>query len=174
MNNILRNAAVPILLFAAVSLLTHNLTGAAASTTSTAPARLYYLTNKAFNGNQALNACRSGYHFASFAEISNPAVITYNKTYGRHAPDDGAGPPTLTAGLGWVRTGYMSNSDSSGEFTPTNCNLWTSANSTDSGEVGFFDPSAGGGNVTPVVAFANSLACDNSNGDNIGVWCVED
>jgi hypothetical protein len=164
-----RTAVVALVVFAAVSLLTKTSTGAPATTVTTAPSRQYYLTKRAFQGNQALTACVSGYHFASFAELSNANSITYNKTLGRTAVDDGAGPPSLA--VGWVRTGYSSNSDASDRSIPTNCNVWTSNSNTDHGEVGFFDPSVGGGTVVPVVAFSNSATCDGSG--VIGVWCVQ-
>ena len=177
MNSIFRSAAVAIVVFGAVSLLTHNSTGAPTVTTSTAPARHYYLTKVMLNGNQALTACTTGYHFASFAEVSDPALITYNKTLGRIAADDGSGPPSYTAGVGWIRSGFSSNSNPATGLTPTNCNLWTSANSADRGEVLLFDPNIGGSSTgvtgAPVALFLNYLKCDNSDGDNIGVWCVQ-
>jgi len=170
MNNILHNAVVALVVFAAVSLLTHNYTGAAAVTASTAPARHYYLTKGNFTGDHALGVCASGYHFASFAEISDPSVITYNKTLGRTAADEGSGPPSQAPG--WIRSGYLSNSNAStSPFEPTNCNVWTSGNSTDHGEGALFDPSAGGNNAAPVVVFGNSLTCDGNGG--VGVWCIE-
>jgi hypothetical protein len=63
----------------------------------------YYLTKSTFTGNQALTACAPGYHFASFAEISNPSDVAYNKTLGRNVADSGSGPPSLA--YGWIRTG---------------------------------------------------------------------
>jgi hypothetical protein len=166
-NNILRNTVLVIVALAAISL-ARNFSGAA-TTTSTAPARHYYLTKVTFNGNQALKACVSGYHFASAAELSDTSVITYNSTLGRSQADDGAGPPTVA--FGWVRSGYVTNSsptNSGGESNiPTNCNLWTSASGSDDGEMAGFGPG-----VTGIEAF-DIGACDNSGGYNIGVWCVE-
>jgi hypothetical protein len=169
MNNTIRNTLLVVMALAVVSLSARNF-GGAATTTSTAPARHYYLTKAAFAGNQALTACASGYHFASFAEIMDPAVLTYNKTLGRSLADDGAGPPSEYPG--WVRTGYLSSSQPSGDG-PANCSLWTSASSSDQGEVGLFDPAfnATNGNVLPVVTFTPS-SCDDSSGV-VGVWCVE-
>jgi len=171
-NNAIRNTVLSGAALAAVSLLALNFSSAAPNT-STAPARHYYLTKANFNGNQTLTACASGYHFASFAEILDPVALTYNKTLGRSAADDGAGPPSTA--LGWVRTGYVSNSvpDLKGTGTPTNCNVWTSGATTDDGEVGAFTPPyLNGTNWTPAVVFGNA-ACDNSQGYNLGVWCVE-
>jgi hypothetical protein len=129
----------PVLLviaLAAVSLLALNFSGAATNTT-TAPARHYYLTKANFNGSQPLTACAAGYHFASFAEILDPAMLTYNKTLGRSAADDGAGPPTVA--YGWARSGYASNAEWNG-VTTANCSLWTSASSSDYGDVGALIP----------------------------------
>jgi hypothetical protein len=157
---------------AVVSLSARNFSGAA-TTTSTAPARHYYLTKASFNGSQALSACASRYHFASFAEIMDPAVLTYNKTLGRSAGDDGAGPPS--AAYGWIRTGYVSNSTvSSGAETPTNCNLWTSGATNEDGDVlVFIPPFVNGTNYVAPALSGDNFACDNSQGDNIGVWCAE-
>lgn len=171
MNNAIRNAVFSLVALAAVSLLAHSFSGAATTATSTAPARHYYLTKAAFNGNHALTACTSGYHFASYAELSDPAVLTYDKTLGRSAADDGAGPPSNA--FGWVRSGSASNSDDSSGF-PTNCSLWTSGAGTDHGEVGITYPGATvPGGAETVVIFADDGACDNSQGVNIGVWCAE-
>src|SRR5579862_269483 len=166
-NNAIRNAVISLVGLAAISLLAHNFSGAA-TTTSTAPARHYYLTKATLNGNQALTACASGYHFASFTELLDPTVLTYNKTLGRSNPDDGAGPPVA---WGWVRTGWSSNS-ALGTIV-TNCNLWTSGATADYGLAGGFLPPY----LTPSQTFSPAVdfydqACDNSNGNNLGVWCV--
>lgn len=161
------NAALAVVALALVSLASHNFSGAATATT-TAPARHYYLTKATVNGDKTLTACASGYHFASFAELSDPAVLTYNKTLGRSEADDGAGPPSDA--FGWVRSGYSSNSATSG---PTNCNLWTSGAGSDNGEVGAIFPGAVPPQGVEVVVFTNNAACDNSQGRNFGVWCVE-
>jgi hypothetical protein len=175
MNNILRNTVLALVALAAISVLAGNFSGSA-TTTSTAPARHYYLTKGNFKGNQALTACTTGYHFASFAEISDPGVLTYNKTLGRSAADDGAGPPAEV--VGWIRTGFISYSAATSPQTPTNCNVWTSGAATDQGEAMSLNPSYDQGTgppgfPTPVVFFGNGLDCDNGQGDNIGVWCVQ-
>jgi hypothetical protein len=162
------NPVFAVIAIAAVSLLALSHSGAATNT-STAPARHYYLTKTLVSGNQALNACASGYHFASYAEVIDPAVLSYNKTLGVSAADDGSGPPSYSAGgVGWIRTGFSSNSQPSTN-TPTNCSLWTSDNSSDFGEVAIYDPSAGNGSAAPVVVFGNNAACNLS----LSVWCVE-
>jgi hypothetical protein len=170
MNNAIRNTLLAVIALAVVSLSARNFSGAA-TTTSTAPARHYYLTKAAFNGNQALTACASGYHFASFAELRDPTVLTYNKTLGRSAADDGAGPPVGV--YGWVRSGYASNSTPTDPGTPTNCNLWTSGAANDDGEIGVYYLLVSTSTLAPGVVFDNNATCDNSQGLNIGVWCVE-
>ena len=175
MQKIVRNTAFSLFVLAAVSLLTGSSNGQAPPA-STAPARHYYLTKKTYNGNQALTACASGYHFASFAEILVPTLLTYNTTLGRSNADDGAGPPSRA--FGWVRTGYSSSSNGGTDDVPTNCNVWTSGATADYGTAGGFVPPFLE-NVSPqgylyVPTFGTgSAACDNSQGDNIGVWCVE-
>ena len=164
-----RNTALSVVSLAAVSMLALNFSRAA-TTTSTAPARHFYLTKATVNGNETLTACASGYHFASYTELVDPAVLTYSKSLGRSAADDGEGPPSDA--FGWVRTGYASNSTVNGSV-PTNCNLWTSGTGSDYGEVGTFYPDAGGNNTEPAFVFASNGACDNSQGFNFGVWCVE-
>jgi|SRR5579862_1802898 len=141
MNNTIRNTLLAVIALGAVSLSARSFSGAATTTTSTAPARHYYLTKTTLNGNQALTACASGYHFASWAEILDPTVLSYNKTLGRTAPDDGAGPPSA---YGWVRSGLVSSPTVENSVTPTNCALWTSGSGSDNGKIGVLDPSAPG------------------------------
>jgi hypothetical protein len=170
MNNAIRNTVLTLVALAAISVLARNFSGAA-TTTSTAPARHYYLTKGNFNGNQPLTACTTGYHFASFTELSDPAVLTYNKSLGLSQPDDGAGPPSFA--YGWVRSGYVSNSTIS-PGTPTNCSLWTSAANTDAGEAGVFDPNpASPGGAEPVFEFLDANCDATDRLVSVGVWCVE-
>jgi hypothetical protein len=171
--NMNRNTALSLVALAVLSMLALSLSRAA-STTSTAPARHYYLTKATVNGNETLSACASAYHFASYAELLDPAVLSYNKSLGRSAVDDGAGPPAVA--WGWVRSGVASNSVTNGPGNPTNCNLWTSNATTDNGEVGAMLPPfeyENSTNFAQPVEFANNAACDNSQGLSIGVWCVE-
>jgi hypothetical protein len=154
------------------ALLTHNPAGAveATTTTSTAPQRHYYLSKSGFTGGQALNHCATGYHFASFAELGDVPSLSYNSALGRTAPDAGSGPPSFTLGIGWVRSGYSANTVPTVQnVTPTNCNLWTSSSSSDSGESAetIAIESAYGNSST--LAFANTVTCNNS----LGVWCIQ-
>jgi len=81
---------------------------------SSAGLRGYYLTQGTYNGAEAdgtdgngAGVCASGYHFASLWEILDPSNLKYNTTLGYTQADSGQGPPTNA--LGWVRTGYLSN-----------------------------------------------------------------
>ena len=177
MNSILRTAGAALVVFAAVSLLTHNSTGVPVGTTTTAPARHYYLTKTGVTGNGALTACATGYHFASFAELSDLSDITYNKTLGQNAPDSGSGPPVFinssgsSVGAGWIRTGAPSIATAPANAGDVaNCGLWTSANSGDYGEVAFlslFENTVGTARA-PVLNFITPT-CNIS----VRVWCVQ-
>src|SRR5947209_15956220 len=128
MNKPVRSIAVSLVVLAAVSVLTHQLAGTSVTKVSTAPARHYYLTKGAVNGDAATTACASGYHFASFAEINDLSNLTYDTTLGRVEADSGQGPPTFGSGHGWIRSGYAANASTTGSsLVPTNCNGWTSA-----------------------------------------------
>ncbi|MGA9529544.1 MAG: hypothetical protein WBS24_15620 [Terriglobales bacterium] len=172
----IRNLVLSVIALAAVSLLAHSFSSGGAPAASTAPARHYYLTKANFNGNQALKACASGYHFASFAELLDTGVLTYNSSLGRSNPDDGQGPPSIA--WGWARTGYISSSTNT-EFPTNNCNLWTSEATADAGTAGAFVPPYNQGLINETVSgfepstVFGEFACDNSQGDNIGVWCVQ-
>jgi hypothetical protein len=154
------------------ALLAHNPAAAVEATTPTltAPTRHYYLSKSGFTGGQALNNCAMGYHFASFAELSDLANLSYNSTLGRTAPDAGSGPPSYTLATGWVRSGYSANTvPSTQNVTPTNCNLWTSSSSSDSGEIAFPLPIESAYGNSSTLVFANTPTCNNS----LGVWCIQ-
>jgi hypothetical protein len=142
------------------------LTSAVQPPASTAPARHYYLTKSAFTGAQTLNKCVAGYHFASFAELSDLSALNYNSTLGATAPDAGSGPPSYLLGVGWVRSGYSPTTGTNNN-APTNCNLWTSNSSSDSGEaaepIPFFTAYA-----SQVIVF-RQVTCNNA----FPVWCVQ-
>jgi len=72
---LLYTATAVFVLVAAVSVITHSANDVI-GTTTTAPASHYYLTKGTFHGNQALTACATGYHFASFSELNNPSFLT--------------------------------------------------------------------------------------------------
>ncbi len=124
LKELLRTAIAVAVLLAAVSLLTHSFSNAAA-TKSTAPARGFYLTNDRFQGDLLAPGkpavCAAGYHMASIWEIHEPSNLRYDTALGVTTEDSGAGPP---AGLaGWARSGAY-NGDNP---IIQNCNNWTSA-----------------------------------------------
>lgn len=159
---------------------------------SAPPMRQYYVTTATFRGNEAPAACATGYHFASFFEISELTNLRYNSTLGATSPDAGSGPPTwvpATPGVdrtvrGWVRTGSAGGEPSKckegggslyGSPGLANCNNWT-AGSTNDGYCGTFallpaqwiPPS----NPLPPQWQVGAFRC--SVPDINRVWCVED
>ena len=126
--------------------------------------RKYYLSKKTVDGAHALNACATGYHMASLAEIFNTSVLKYNKQLGRKSEDSGSGPPNTI--FGWIRTGWVS--DKSGSPGQANCSLWT-------------DTDQGGTMVSPFNPDWNTAATNSSPWNaTVGlcsnaqpVWCVE-
>ena len=134
--------------------------------------RHYYLTQSTYNGADAdgtdgngAGVCADGYHFASLWEIMDPSNLKYDTDLGVTRDDSGQGPPSYLGG--WVRTGYLSSTDS----VPGrgNCNAWTS---NDSGHRGAFaylprDWTAGG----EFYIWEVDAAQCNLNGY---VWCVAD
>ncbi len=101
--------------------------------------RHFYLTNRTFYANTALNACAAGYHMASLWEILNVASLTYdnlgNDNLGTPITatrdDSGYGPPSNWNG--WVRTGYISDTTNTPAAGKSNCQAWTSNSGSFSG-----------------------------------------
>jgi len=153
------------------SLLTHNSLSAAPPAKSTASARLYFLTPSTFAGNGAPNQCATGYHMASFAELSDLSSLTYNSTLGRTAADDGAGPPEgVTAeatAVGWVRSGHA---DKAINEAGANCHLWTSSSGSDYGSIA----AAGSVGTRDSTIFFGQTTCDGLFQGSPGVWCIQD
>jgi hypothetical protein len=134
------------------------------SVTQSAGMRQFYLSQDASQGDSALAQCAAGYHMASLWEIADPTNLKYNTSLGQTAADGGQGPPSDL--LGWVRTGYQSDSSS----TPgqANCTVWdalggsgTVVNLLDYWTTGGFDVD---------VWNAVTAGCTLSR----AVWCVED
>ncbi len=103
----------------------------AAMTRVTRGGRHFYLTNASYPSSQALAACATGYHMASFWEIIDPSALTYdfNHPAAHTKADSGQGPPS-----GWygrVRTGTDNSTSSTAGIG--NCSTWTSTAATDSG-----------------------------------------
>ncbi|AMY09508.1 hypothetical protein LuPra_02725 [Luteitalea pratensis] len=84
--------------------------------------RRFYVTQDAFRGEHALNACTAGFHMASLWEIFDVTTLKYDTQLGRTLPDSGEGPPA--GQRGWIRTGGGSTPFVFGT-RPANCAAWT-------------------------------------------------
>ena len=133
---------------------------------SSVPAK-YYVTSSTLVASQAMTACATGYHMASFWEIIDVSNLEYNGTLGYTRSDSGSGPPT--GAYGWVRTG--SDSDTSAMSGRGNCSAWTSGLDVDSGtRVQLPVDWTGAADLTAPWEAA-TVACSNP---NTHVWCMED
>ncbi len=129
--------------------------------TATTDRRQYYLTTSKYTGPNAdgTNVCAEDYHFASLWEIFDPSSLDYNTSEGLTYSDDSITP------LGWVRTGYTSNSGST--VGQANCSVWSSS----SGNGSVVRLSGQWDTTNDFVYWdAATAACSSSN----YVWCVED
>jgi hypothetical protein len=134
--------------------------------------RQYYLTiSDTYTGKYALTACGDGYHMASLWEIMDPSNLKYNTTLGYTQDDSGQGPPVgTTNAVGWVRTGYISNtSTTAGQ---ANCGTWTTESSIERGTaVNLADNWTSGGGAQDIHVWnVQDILCIGAN----RVWCVED
>jgi len=176
MHRLLYTATAIFVLVAAVSVITHSANDVI-GTTTTAPARGYYLTKNTITGGNVLTACATGYHFASVWEILVTSDLHYNKTLGRTNTNSGGGPPALaggttfsTAPFGWIRVGGIGD---------PNCFNWTSSSAVNSGSAAtlnfgsahepqwLIDNNTGG---------QTAISCDGTLSGTplpIGVWCVQ-
>jgi hypothetical protein len=158
-----------------------------AATAPTWSARKFYLTKtRAFQGNQALNACASGYHMASLWEIWDVSGLQYDTSLGLSTDDAGNGPPSTylnqPGSFGWIRTGFTSNDGSIGSTGGSNCNAWGSNSGSARGALigltwSWEQPSTGHVISSPwmyvsqsISSAANVNVCSNQN----RVWCVQD
>jgi hypothetical protein len=93
--------------------------------------RHVYVTAAFYLPAQALSACASPYHMASFWEIMDVSNLIYDGAHPDAATwsDSGSGPPSEDAG--WVRTGYDSSTTNAAGMG--NCNNWTSSSGTSYG-----------------------------------------
>lgn len=124
----------------------------------------YYLTKNSFAGNKALTACASGYHMASFAELSAPGTLHYlsgSPLAYHQGGDEGGGPPLYVAG--YIRTGDGKNSLG-------NCDDWTTSSSSVYGTGLWFDISLGSGYTASLQVYiaGATYSCSGA-----GVWCIE-
>jgi hypothetical protein len=134
------------------------------------PRKSYYLTRTNHDGSQALSACATGYHMASFFEIIDTSNLKYDTQLGVTTVDSGSGPPTGVFGSGWIRTGYFQADGSTGPGF-SNCKAWTSANEADGGTNAFLFLGTASGDfkeVTPWILGA--VSCQFT----ISVWCMQD
>jgi len=124
----------------------------------------YYLTKNLFLGNKALTACASGYHMASFAELSAPGTLHYlsgSPVAYHQGGDEGEGPPLFT--VGYIRTGDGNNS-------LTNCNDWTTSSASVYGTGLWLDISLGSAYAASlqVYIYSGYYNCSGAR-----VWCIE-
>jgi hypothetical protein len=135
--------------------------------------REYYLTQTLHNGGDAdgtdgngAGVCAAGYHFASLWEILDPSNLKYDTILGEMNTDSGQGPPTMT--IGWVRTGYTSNSTS---FTAGqgNCGAWANSGVSDRGTAVYLPNDWTAGQDIHIWEVFNQ-PCSSA----AYVWCVED
>ena len=128
----------------------------------------YYLTKTLVQGNGVLTACASGYHVASFIELSDLSHL-HDLTHDADAfnypadHDQGDGPPLQA--IGWIR----SNCGAGGLG---NCNVWTTNSSTPSvmGST-FYITSAT--STSPVTVVIQLLFDETSCANSLGVWCIQ-
>lgn len=146
-------------------------------------ARRFYLTKNQFPGNQAANACASGYHMASYWEIHDLSSLQYDTTLGIGADDSGLGPPSQITisptqhgfAYGWIRTGNQSSFQGSVQMPGSpNCASWTSnANALTGTEVSPNVEWFGSGTPNQP-AFSTWMYTVTSCGAPQRVWCVQD
>ena len=147
--------AIAALVLAAALL--NQVTTVDAAPKNTDPRRAYYLTTTSFTGSEALTACATGYHMASYYEIANPSALRYETTLGLVLADQGGGPPSGgLGGFGWVRSG-------TGEWG-RNCQVWTSNDG--EGPIAFFGLI--GEALTPGLAVRFQTCAWTT-----PVWCVQ-
>jgi len=133
--------------------------------TSSAPARRYYMTRAQVSGADTETVCEPGYHFASIWEIIDPSNLRYNPDLGEDQADSGLGPPADYPA--WVRTGGSSvASDRAGYGS---CLAWTSSDPADRGSVTWLgtiweDATGDIGNWQAGATMCNELR---------RVWCVQ-
>jgi hypothetical protein len=96
-------------------------------TAAHAQTKFYYVTPTGHKGNDVLEACAEGYHFASISELQNFSELAYDTE--ADLSDSSKFDHGHGFGLGyraWVRSGYINDS-------AMNCNGWTTADSLNRG-----------------------------------------
>lgn len=136
--------------------------------TTAALTKTFYLTEQGYPGSQAVDACDTGYHFASLWEILDVSNLRYRSYGAIFHPDSGEGPPT--GANGWIRTGSIEWSGNDPGMA--NCNLWKSLSQDDFGSVVTLESDWSGTSAALAIApwKAAAFACFNE----FHVWCVSD
>ena len=140
--------------------------------------KMYYLTNKYFDGADAITACDSGFHMASLSEIQDPSNLQYapkpTPVYDSHdSPPFDQASDQFPDHTGWVRTEaealtglvyncdvWRSSSDQQSGATMTRRSLWGENNGHSLSEEP--DPAAWWQST-------QTASCDQRE----SVWCVE-
>lgn len=126
----------------------------------------FYLTKNEVNAAQAPFACVKGFHMASFFEIKETSVLTYDTVNGLVSDDSGSSVPMQS---GWVRTGASAYQDTAYPGF-SNCLAYTSSSSTGYGTLvsPWFEINAL--NSLTASWWASYDTCDGT----WPVWCVAD
>jgi hypothetical protein len=127
--------------------------------------RRFYVTSSFHKGDTVLTACATGFHMASFWEISGVSDLRYDTSLGWTRIDSGFGAPVAT---GWIRTG----GDSASIAAPGrgNCANWVSSSNSVYGTV--LTPEFRWDNPALQVHpwYSSASICN----ETWRVWCVED
>jgi hypothetical protein len=125
--------------------------------------RRYYLSKTTHEGDETIEACVDGFHFASFFEIRDTTELVYDTKLGLSEDDSGAGPPDQF--LGFIRSGGPSDCSDT-------CCGWTSNSPSDSGGVVSLRSSL---SWSQPAQFMDPYELDDVTcGTALPVWCVED
>jgi hypothetical protein len=132
--------------------------------------RTYYVTTGLFDGKQALHACASGFHMASLWEILNTSDLVYNTQLGLVGDDSGSGPPSaFVTSSPWVRTGSFAAEAGLNDSGISNCNAYTTNDSTFPGTGAALNPHWNTSTSISPWVFGTSF-CSQLN----HVWCIQD
>jgi hypothetical protein len=149
---------------------------------------MYYLTENSFDGGDAIKACDSGFHMASFSEIQDPSTLQYanrsTAAYDSLVDGQRLGPPSYQ--MGWVRSGvyplsgfeYMSWVLRSGVYPPSgfvyDCEDFLDNRDNPSGTIlGLNDWFEAGTEPTASTLIMRWQAIHQSCSQPDPVWCVE-
>ena len=136
--------------------------------------KMYYLTRDPVNGDQAEDACSTGFHMANLFEI----LDTSNLQYATGLPDafsdivsiddQRAGPAVID--FGWVRTGYASTPDPTRDpYDGLNCNNESKSTDAEWGTVARLYDNVAASQMNSEWVGVCARPCDQA----YQVWCVE-